>query len=678
MCGIFGLTLSNRSDFTPQLVVSTINDLFILSESRGKEAAGLAIRGHDTIQVYKDAVSATRLIRSDEYKRLLDRTLADMPLSDDGTLAQPISFIGHSRLVTNGAQEVHDNNQPVVTSGLVGIHNGIIVNDTSLWQEFPSLQRNYEVDTEVILSLTRKFYAETDSWTEAIRSTFSLIEGTASIALLFSDADILALATNNGSLYTCSSLDSSVHLFASEQYILQVLTRRKYIRKRIGDVHIHRVKPGLGSIIDISSAQEEIFPLNGTSKSYPVAVPKSLPKDIVDVTPTDQRHSGEMLVGGPLIIVPESFSQRFAIDVQAIEKLRRCTRCVLPETMPFIEFDDEGVCNYCRNYQKIPIMGQDALFEFAERYRSKSGDPDCIVTFSGGRDSSFGVHYVTTVLGMNPITYTYDWGMVTDLARRNQARLCGKLGLEHILVSADIRKKRENIRKNVTAWLKRPDLGTVPLFMAGDKQYFFHANKLREQTGVQIIILCENLLETTGFKSGFCGIRPSFGTAHTYTLSLANKFKLAAYYGQQYLLNPAYINSSILDTIGAFASYYVIPHHYLNLYNYIMWDEEVIIPTLIQEYDWETATDTGATWRIGDGTAAFYNYIYYCIAGFSENDTFRSNQIREGMLSRARALELIYDENQPRFDSIQWYCDTIGIDMESALERIHATPKLYQ
>ena len=190
---------------------------------------------------------------------------------------------------------------------------------------------------------------------------------------------------------------------------------------------------------------------------------------------------------------------------------------------------------------------------------------------------------------------------------------------------------------------------------------------------IQRIILIEVI-----FKSGFCGIRPSFGTAHTYTLSLAKKFKLAAYYGQQYLLNPAYFNSSVLDTIGAFASYYVIPHHYVNLYNYIMWDEEVIIPTLIQEYDWETATDTGATWRIGDGTAAFYNYIYYCVAGFSENDTFRSNQIREGMLPRARALELVYDENQPRFDSIQWYCDTIGIDMESTLERITATPKLYQ
>lgn len=44
--------------------------------------------------------------------------------------------------------------------------------------------------------------------------------------------------------------------------------------------------------------------------------------------------------------------------------------------------------------------------------------------------------------------------------------------------------------------------------------------------------------------------------------------------------------------------------------------------------------DTNTTWRIGDGTAAFYNYVYYTVAGFTEHDTFRSNQIREGQMTR--------------------------------------------
>jgi glutamine---fructose-6-phosphate transaminase (isomerizing) len=64
------------------------------------------------------------------------------------------------------------------------------------------------------------------------------------------------------------------------------------------------------------------------------------------------------------------------------------------------------------------------------------------------------------------------------------------------------------------------------------------------------------------------------------------------------------------------------------------------------------ATDTNTPWRIGDGTSAFYNYIYYLVAGFTEHDTFRSNQIREGDISREEALRLVEDENRPRYQNI--------------------------
>ena len=85
-----------------------------------------------------------------------------------------------------------------------------------------------------------------------------------------------------------------------------------------------------------------------------------------------------------------------------------------------------------------------------------------------------------------------------------------------------------------------------------------------------------------------------------------------------------------------------------------------IIDAVLEEYNWEKAPDTNTTWRIGDGTAAFYNYVYYTVAGFTEHDTFRSNQIREGDLTRERALELVQDENNPRYPNIKWYLDTVG------------------
>ena len=114
------------------------------------------------------------------------------------------------------------------------------------------------------------------------------------------------------------------------------------------------------------------------------------------------------------------------------------------------------------------------------------------------------------------------------------------------------------------------------------------------------------------------------------------------------------------------------------IYPNIDWDEKEIDNTLIGEYDWETAEDTSTTWRIGDGTAATYNYIYHTVAGFTENDTFRSNQIRAGALQRETALELVQRENQSRFDSMLEYCQLIDVNFDDLLRTINRMHRLYE
>ena len=139
-----------------------------------------------------------------------------------------------------------------------------------------------------------------------------------------------------------------------------------------------------------------------------------------------------------------------------------------------------------------------------------------------------------------------------------------------------------------------------------------------------------------------------------------------------------YFNSSIWDTIsGEYYRSYHKKKDYFHIFDYWRWDENVINNVLLNEYDWEMAEDTKTTWRIGDGTAAFYNYIYYTLAGFTEHDTFRSNQIREGQISRDEALNLVQDENKPRYPNLQWYLDTIGLDFESVISRINSLPRNY-
>ena len=116
---------------------------------------------------------------------------------------------------------------------------------------------------------------------------------------------------------------------------------------------------------------------------------------------------------------------------------------------------------------------------------------------------------------------------------------------------------------------------------------------------------------------------------------------------------------------------------YYHFFDFYKWNEQEIEKVLFNEYDWETSDDLKSTWRIGDGTASFYNYIYFNVAGFSEFDTFRSNQIREGMLTREDALNLVFEENKPRYDSIRWYLEIIGLDFTKTIEKVNMIKKLY-
>ncbi len=684
MCGIFGGIVGSGSEFRrASSGRRDLTALFRLSSSRGKEAAGLAIAKSEELVVYKSPVPATEFVHSAAFRELVDSTLAAEPIDAGGEQDSELAFIGHSRLVTDGQREHNENNQPVIRDGVVGIHNGIIVNHDRLWEKYP-LRRRYHVDSEIIFALFGYWLEQGASLARAACSTFRELEGAASVAALFSGHDRLLMATNNGSLYYRMSPEDGALVFASESYILQQFSRRNALSARLAQADTIAVRPGDGVVVNLATGGVEPFTFEQRIESrLSRASRRVTERKVVDRSGVNERPLS------PRIELNKAFFARLAKNFphRSIPGLQRCRLCILPATMPFVDFDADGVCSYCRNYRPTKFRDRAELEALVEPYRRSDGSSDCVLGVSGGRDSLFALHWLKTELKMNPVAYTYDWGMVTDLARRNISRLCGKLGVENVLVSADITAKRQRIRKNVAAWLRKPSIGTIPLFMAGDKAYFHYLNQVRRQLDTQLAFLGENLLERSDFKIGYAHVRPASsieghvfsGGDGQYGLSPASKVQLALYYLRHFLTNPAFLNSSLWDTAKAFFFYYMVKREYYNLYSFVPWDEAVVVPTLLNEYNFELAEDTDATWRIGDGTAAFYNYIYYTVSGFTENDTFRSNQIRAGAITRAEALERVELENRPRFPSIQWYLDTIGLDqsLEQVLSIIDRIPKRY-
>lgn len=665
MCGIFGV-LAVPSAVPPERVEAIVDRLVLESESRGREAAGVAVVGDDRIHVFKQATAGSTMIRSPRYRALMRRAL---PRGE-----RPSLVIGHSRLVTHGGQCLPRNNQPVVAGGMTGIHNGIIVNHDALTAS-RSLQRESELDTEVALRLVRRHRDDGATAVEAVRRTFEAIDGVANVALLFEDLAGLVLATNNGSIYLGRLGSGSGYVFASEAHVLRRLASSRGMPRVVRALEIEPLDASHGVAFGSDVASPERFPLRDSGAPGPRLAPRSAPLPITTHEPDPEDAAAVASSLAPETRTeraPAWFDEAFEARAERVAALRRCTRCVVPVTLPFSGLDDEATCAYCRHHEPQAYRGDDALERHVAPHRRSDGRPDCVVPLSGGRDSCWALHYLTRELGLRPVAYTYDWGMVTDLARRNSSRLCGRLGVEHVIVSADIARKRRYIRSNVEAWLRRPALGTVPLFMAGDKQFFYYAEQLRKQTETELLVFSMNPLERTDFKHGFCGISGGGHGEHFFRLSMLGNLQIALYYGKEYLLNPAYLNRSLWDTLFAYFAYFLMPHRYTQLYHYVPWDEAEIERTLLGEYDWETAPDTESTWRIGDGTASFYNYIYYMVAGFTENDTFRSNQVREGTIDRDEALRLTERDNRPRYDSIRWYCDTVGLDFERTIRTINA------
>jgi glucosamine--fructose-6-phosphate aminotransferase (isomerizing) len=538
--------------------------------------------------------------------------------------------IGHSRLITNGLSD----NQPVYRDDVCVLHNGIIVNHDTIWADL-NIPRHQEIDTEIIAAIAAFVVQNGGSPLEAAHEILRRCIGTAACAVAFPKLGKLVLFSNNGSLYVGSK--NGFTYFSSEKHPLTL-------------VHCQDIRQIRHDPVEVEmSASEQSIASNEVEARAINLIPK-----------LGSIHEEEKLL------------------IWRKHSLKRCTRCILPETMPFITFDESGVCNYCANYtpRNRPKPFSE-LFDLVERYR-RNGTEDCIVPFSGGRDSSYALHIIVNELKMKPIAYTYDWGMVTDLGRRNISRMCSMLGVENIIVADDITQKRRYIAMNFAAWLKRPNLGMVSILTAGDKHFFRYVERVKEQTGIGLNLWGVNPLEVTHFKAGFLGVPPDFAEKRVYISNGAKQLRYQWLRLRAMLESPSYFNTSLWDTwSGEYYRSFTSKSDYYHIFDYWRWDENVIETMLKDQYDWECAPDTNTTWRIGDGTAAMYNYIYYTVAGFTEHDTFRSNQVREGDLDRATALEMVDDENRPRYQNIKWYLDAIGMDFTSVIKRINAIPAMY-
>lgn len=167
--------------------------------------------------------------------------------------------------------------------------------------------------------------------------------------------------------------------------------------------------------------------------------------------------------------------------------LKYCKKCVMPNTKPDLNFNEEGVCSACESFEKRHEIDwktrRSELEVILDRYRSKDGaNWDCIVPVSGGKDSTYQVVRMLQ-LGMNPLCVTATTCDLSDVGRKNIENI-KSLGVDYIEFSPN---------KKIRATLNR-----IGLTQVGDISWPEHVGiftipvRAAVQYGVPLIVWGEN------------------------------------------------------------------------------------------------------------------------------------------------------------------------------------------
>lgn len=148
------------------------------------------------------------------------------------------------------------------------------------------------------------------------------------------------------------------------------------------------------------------------------------------------------------------------------KKYQMCTRCIVDTTVPGHNFDEKGLCSYCRLHDKLeeryPLneTGEHELGQITDQIKKQGqGNAyDCLIGISGGRDSTYTLYMAKKVWGLRPIAVHFNDGFGNPMAGENMSKATKKLGIELRTITSDWRESKDLRIAYLQA--STPDLGT--------------------------------------------------------------------------------------------------------------------------------------------------------------------------------------------------------------------------
>ena len=315
----------------------------------------------------------------------------------------------------------------------------------------------------------------------------------------------------------------------------------------------------------------------------------------------------------------------------------------MPDTRPRITFDQDGICNACLYAETKAATDWDdrrrEFLELVEPHRSKDGCWDCVVPWSGGKDSSTIAYRLKFEFGLNPLLVTFAPLIPSQVGMHNREALI-QAGFDHLYFRTDQRVMRRLARRffiergnQKVAW--DAGINAIPVRVALKFRIpvVFYAEHGESEYGGKIISKeSQKIRDYTEVIEHQIGDDPRNWLDEEITLAD---------------LNP-YIYPDLEEirkaNLTAFYFGYFFRHSMVDKYNFIK--DKIDFHTCAEGRTEGTFTDFDS---LDDKTDNLYYYMQFIKFGFGRATRDACRMIQNGQLSREQALDYArkYDSEFP-------------------------------
>jgi len=352
-------------------------------------------------------------------------------------------------------------------------------------------------------------------------------------------------------------------------------------------------------------------------------------------------------------------------------KQARCTKCIMPASAPGSDFDEAGVCSWCRSgFPNYAPLGMDKLRELLDQTRGTSAVADCLVGVSGGKDSCYAALELTQTFGLRVEGFTYDYTGLARFAMENARKACGLLGIRHHVVSLPRDIHLRSFRAYFEAWVESKSPVAASISCAACKHMHLLGSQLARDRGIPIVVWAICPLEVPPFVT-----TRSEGAAQDETkgplglgILLAKNMLASGKFRSAFVRFPG---TSILGSLAFHPTCSFLRLRYpsvthVQFFDYCPWDPKKIRSRLSSALGWSVPERVKQDWHSDCLIHVFKEYMFLKMFNVSYLDAFLSNQIRAGLIPRDEAVDKL-------LTSKQYYARELG-EVVSALglERFRA------